>query len=230
MSKKSGHSRVDGMIRDNLTGITFKEGISQTELYSMAARMIAHELSVKTGQPVSASDTRARNRAYRVVTRALDEGLIVPTDRPGNPQGRKSWDPNARDLTGASEAKDEAETADENEPEFRQQMRELISEISERYMTEDDETLLARAMVHLVGTDAFGGEAKMIVGLIALTRNLEENGIAEVADRVGMVGALMMAFALGRMFEDEQLAAPWLAVAREPHEGEFLSSETIRTG
>ena len=68
MSRKSGHSRVDGMIRDNLTGITFEEGITQTELQSKAAGIIARRLCEETGR------SGAPARAIECVpeTRTLD--------------------------------------------------------------------------------------------------------------------------------------------------------------
>jgi hypothetical protein len=103
--KAAGHTRVnEEAVRDNITGITFPIGAQQSDVYSKAARIIAKRLSEEENTEVGLDDARVRNRAYRVVTRGREakidgRQLITPTNRPGNPLGRKSWDEEAQDHT-----------------------------------------------------------------------------------------------------------------------------------
>jgi hypothetical protein len=80
----------NGKVQDLKAGVVFMVGAPQAEVYSKAAEAYAAE----TGE--DRNSVKVRNLAYKVVLRAFQDGLILPTDRSGNPYGRGAWDEDAK--------------------------------------------------------------------------------------------------------------------------------------
>jgi phage antirepressor YoqD-like protein len=85
------HARVRGSkVRDLKAGIEFFIGEDQQVVYSRAAE----HYSAATGE--ERDSVKVRNLAYKVVLRAFQDGLIIPTTHRGNKFGRGAWDPEAK--------------------------------------------------------------------------------------------------------------------------------------
>lgn len=79
-----------GRVEDLKAGVVFMVGAPQPEVYSKAADHYAAETGAER------NSVKVRNLAYKVVLRAFQDGLILPTDRDGNPYGRGAWDEDAK--------------------------------------------------------------------------------------------------------------------------------------